>query len=324
MDLASYPDRSSSRLREALSRRHALPPDHFLIGNGSTELIHLLARARLSPDAPCLIFAPTFGEYEAAAALQQSPVHLLRSTEADGFHWSIDSAISTIEAVTPTLTFLCNPNNPTGRYLDRDFVARLLAAIPPHGLLVLDEAYVPFLADPWDGLPLLDHGPDHDHDHGNLAIIRSLTKDHALAGVRLGYLIARPPLVASLRHLQPSWSVNAVAQTLGLVVLDDDHHAEQGRVVARDAIAYLTEQLAALSLPVTPSDANFLLVRVGDAHAIRQSLLQRGFAVRDCTSFGLPHHIRLAARPLHECEVSSPPSATSSIVNPYHSSPDLT
>lgn len=293
-DLSAYPDRRSLVLGEALSSRLGVGVEEVLVGNGSTELIHLLTRACLGPRRRCLILGPTFGEYEAAATLTGAEVHVVEATAGRRFAWSADAATGAIETLRPALTFLCNPNNPTGVYVDRDFVKRLTWAIGEDGLLVLDTSYVPFADAPWDERTLLTCG--------NVVLLRSMTKDHALAGVRLGYLVAESPTVEAVRRLQPSWSVSAVAQAVGLAALADDAHVATARAVVMEAKAYLRAQLNALGLQAMDSAANFMLVRVGDAAELRLELLRRGIAVRDCASFGLPEHIRIAVRRPDECQ----------------------
>jgi len=293
-DLSAYPDRDCLVLREALAERLGVGRDHLLVGNGSTELIHLLARARLREGAACLIFEPTFGEYEAAAALAGAIIRRVAAQEADDFCWSIESAERIIRRLRPDLVFLCNPNNPTGLYLDRERVERIQTAIGPGSLLVLDDAYVSLTEHRWDSVQLLDTG--------NVVILRSMTKEHALAGARLGYMAAKPELIEDVRRFQPAWSVNAVALSAGLAALEDEQHIEAARQVIGPAKAYLYSQFTAMGLEFTPSATNFLLARVGDARNVRADLLRRGFAVRDCASFGLPEHIRIAVRRREECE----------------------
>ena len=292
-DLSAYPDRECLDLREALAAELGVGIDLLMVGNGSTELIHLLARAHLRDQSRCLIFAPTFGEYEAAAALAGAEIERVWAAAAEGNLWSIDAAVQSIEATRPAMVFLCNPNNPTGVYLDRESVERLSAAVGAKGLLALDSSYVPLADGQWDALPLLRCG--------NVVLLRSMTKDHALAGVRLGYLAAPRAVVEATRRLQPSWSVNAVAQAVGLAALADDAHVTAARAVIAEAKAYLHTHFVALGLSVEPSAANFMLVRVGDAAKVRRALLRRRILVRDCTSFGLPDHIRIAARAPAEC-----------------------
>ncbi len=292
-ELSAYPDRSSLALREALATRLDVGIDSLMVGNGSTELIHLLARACLNPGDRCLIFAPTFGEYEAAAMIAGAEVHLFRAEKTQGFRWPIDSAVRIIEETRPSMVFLCNPNNPTGVYLGRDEVQRLFRAMDGRGLLALDDAYVPLADWRWDSLSLLDSG--------NVAILRSMTKDHALAGVRLGYMVAESKIVSAVRQLQPAWSVNAVAQAVGVAALKDEAHAEAGREIISKAKRYLYRELSTLGIPITTSAANFVLAEVGNAAEVRSALLRRGIVVRDCASFDLPEYIRVAARLPEEC-----------------------
>lgn len=293
-DLSAYPDRDCLALREALAERLGLGADHVLVGNGSTELIHLLARARLREGAVCGIFEPTFGEYEAAADLAGAVIRRIAAQEAEDFRWSIDSAERIIGRSRPDLVFLCNPNNPTGLYLDCERVERIRSAIGPDGLLVLDDAYVSLSEDPWDSVQLMDSG--------NVVILRSMTKDHALAGIRLGYMAAMPGVIEEVRRFQPAWSVNAVALAAGLAALQDTEHVEAARPVLQRAKAYLYSQFTAIGLEFTPSAANFLMVKVGEAARVRVELLRSGIAVRDCASFGMPEHIRIAVRRQEECE----------------------
>ncbi len=292
-DLSGYPDGGCLLLREALAERVGVGLEQLMIGNGSTELIHLLARARLRRGSRCLIFAPTFGEYAAAAGLAGADVRFVRASEADGFRWSIAGAVRAIETLRPAVVFLCNPNNPTGVYLDEDAVRQLSTAVGPDGLVVLDASYAPLADDAWDATALLNRG--------NVALLQSMTKDHGLAGVRLGFMAARPPVVEATRRLQPTWSVNAVAQAVGLAVLEDEAHVAAARRVVRESKAYLYTQLKAMGVPALPSATNFLLARVGDAPRVRRALLSEGIVVRDCTSFGLPAYIRVAVRGPDEC-----------------------
>ena len=293
VDLSAYPDRDCLLLREALSARLDVGVEQLLVGNGSTELIHLLARAFLRSESRCVIFAPTFGEYAAAVAQAGAAMHVVGTSAESGFSWSIGEAARAVRALRPALVFLCNPNNPTGVYLDRTAIQELSTALGPFGMLVLDTSYAPLADAPWDALPLLRCG--------NVVLLRSMTKDHGLAGVRLGYLAAQPQVVAATRRLQPSWSVSTVAQAAGVAALADDSHVAAARSVIREARAYLYDHLAALDVPAVPSAANFVLARVGDATAVRRKLLGEGIVVRDCTSFGLPAYIRIAIRRLPEC-----------------------
>ncbi len=286
-----YPEPEAATLRAALADRLGVPAERVVVGNGSVELFWLLALAYLERGDRVLVVGPTFAEYARAASLAGASVHEWRATPEANFWIAPDALRDTIAALRPRITFLCNPNNPTGVYLDGDAVAALLRAAP--GLLVLDEAYVGFVDAPWDARPLLADE--------RLVIVRSLTKDHALAGLRLGYAVAAPTVARALQWAQPPWSVNAAAQAAGLAALDATDHVTRGRALAQEAKDFLADGLRALGLGPLPSAANFLLVEVGDAAAVTAALRRHGIYVRDCTSFGLPTHIRVAARPLAEC-----------------------
>ncbi len=288
VDLASYPDPNSTALREALASRLNIGVDELLIGNGSTELIHLVARARLQPGDACLIFEPTFGEYAAAARIAGANVHPVRAEGSNGFRWSMDDAVREIERVQPQVVFLCNPNNPTGVYLGRGEIEQIADAVGSDGLLALDDAFASLADSRWDALSLLAHG--------NVAVLRSMTKDYGLAGIRLGYLVAKPEIVAEARRLQPSWSVNAIAQAAGLAAIDDESHLQAGRQTVAVAKSYLHRELKALGVETLPSETNFLLAQVGNGADVRAALLRRRIVVRDCASFGLPDYIRIAVR----------------------------
>ncbi|MGQ9676061.1 MAG: pyridoxal phosphate-dependent aminotransferase [Chloroflexota bacterium] len=299
VDLSRYPDRRCTALRRHLCDRLGVSLEQIIVGNGSVELIWLLALAYLRPGDDVVVLGPTFGEYARAARIQGARVTEHSAAEAQGFRLDLDEAAELIRARRPRLVFLCNPNNPTGLYLEPEAVACLLGA-GDQGLLVVDEAYLSL-----SGLSHVGRSPRGNClldwlDEG-VVLLRSMTKDYGLAGLRLGYALANPEVIAALERVQPPWSVNSVAQAAGLVALADEDHLAKGRQVVAEAKAYLVDELSRLAIAVVPSAANFILVRVGNATAFRASLLARGCCVRDCTSFGLPHFVRVGMRPLAEC-----------------------
>ena len=305
VDLTAYPDPECLELREALGRHTGADPDTILVGNGSTELIHILARTYLSPPrAGCanavLLLTPTYGEYAGAGALAGAELLTLAAQRDRDFAWDLEQAAALIQSRRPSLVFLCNPNNPTGGYLSRGKTAALAAAVAQAGgLLVLDEAYINFVADAWDARAL--RGPAGGTGD-NLVILRSMTKDYALTGLRLGYALASPAVTERLAARQPDWSVNALAQAAGLAALADADYLPQARAAAAAAKDCLTRELTAQGYGVLPSAANFLLVSVGNGAAVRERLMRRGLFVRDCASFGLPDCIRIGLRPLPDCQ----------------------
>lgn len=288
----TYPEPESATLRAAIAARLGLPADRIVVGNGSVELIWLLALAYLERGDRALVVGPTFAEYARAARLIGARVSEHCASPDAAFRLDVPDLCSALHAARPRITFLCNPNNPTGTYLGRGEVEAILSATP--GLLVLDEAYVGFADAPWDVRPLLADE--------QLVVVRSMTKEHAIAGLRLGYALGARSVVRAIQWAQPPWSVNAAAQAAGLAALDEAEHVAGGRALAQAAKDRLASGLRALDLAVLPSAANFFLVAVPDAPILAVALRREGIYVRDCASFGLPGHLRLAARPLAECD----------------------
>lgn len=288
-----YPDRRCASLRRALSECHHVPVDCVALGNGSVELIWATSLAFLDPGDPVLIAGPTFGEYETASRIAGAAVVAHHAEESDGFAVDVGRVVSTVRKVRPKLVFLCNPNNPTGRYLERDDVERLLFECTD-SLVVVDEAYIGFVENADSLVDLIERS--------NLVLLRSMTKDHALAGLRVGFALACPAVVAALEKVRPPWSVNAFAQAAALASLRDPEHLERSRAEVFAARRVLIEGLQGLGLDPIPSRANFVLVQVGSAGDFRRRLLREGYCVRDCASFGLPSYVRIAVRTRRECE----------------------
>ncbi|MDP2953319.1 MAG: aminotransferase class I/II-fold pyridoxal phosphate-dependent enzyme, partial [Chloroflexota bacterium] len=170
------------------------------------------------------------------------------------------------------------------------------------GLLVMDESYVNFVPTAWPAVPLLESG--------SLFLLRSMTKDYALGGLRLGYGLGPRGVMEALRQARPPWSVNSLAQAAGLAALKDQGHLERSLRGVEESKTYLVAEMSApstgsgqrLGFKVLPSAAHFFLIKVGDAPGFRSRLLRRGFCLRDCSSFGLPRFVRLAPRTLPECQ----------------------
>ncbi|MCS6881031.1 MAG: aminotransferase class I/II-fold pyridoxal phosphate-dependent enzyme [Oscillochloridaceae bacterium] len=291
LDVAPYPDRSCHWLRVALAARHGCPPESILVGNGANELIHLVARALLRPNDTTLLVGPSYGEYLYASRLAGAHMVELRTRYGEGFRPDLDALTTVISSARPRLTWLCLPNNPTGVDLPAATINALGEACMAYGgLLVLDRAYALLRRHGWGALDELAGAPP-----GQIHVY-SLTKAYALAGLRLGYLIAAPELAARIGAYQPAWSVNSAAQAAGLAALGDD--AFLGTTLPRlwAASDALRADLLGLGLDVWRDTLPFMLVRTGDGAATRTALLRRGCVVRDCASFGLPEWVRVAPR----------------------------
>ncbi|SRR6266487_760491 len=297
-----YPDRECLQLRQTILERELastrLSLSSLLCGNGTSELIWTIARTYLKPGDRAAIIGPTFGEYAAACRAVGATIVEARSSIEKLFQPESEALSAWIQREQPRIVWLCNPNNPTGTWLDRSQILHIFEACRHAGAwLVIDEAYQKFLvpAEPYSTVELLENVPGE-----RVIVLRSLTKDYALAAARLGYLVAPVESVAQLSTQLPSWNVSGFAQAAGVAALSDQEHLKttlQRLVVERDAFF---QALKRTGLPVIPSRTHFCLVDVGDAWRIRQQLLMHKILVRDCASFGLSQYIRVATRPVQE------------------------
>ncbi len=291
LDPAPYPDRSCLQLREALALHHGVALNKVLAGNGSNELIHLLARALLHTGDTTLVITPAFGEYAHACRLAGAQVLEWRL----GLDQRLDDEIAAIpellNRLKPRLTWLCAPNNPTGSDPSPQTIRRLAEHCAAYsGLLVVDRAYA--------GMRRAANSSDElDTDPPlNLLRLHSLTKTYALAGLRLGYLLGSADLLEEASRYQPAWSVSSAAQAAGLAALHavDFVATSVPRLwAASDALVVGLQQRGQM---VHRAALPFLLLRSGNGAQTRIRLLQHGCVVRDCASFGLPEWVRIAPR----------------------------
>ena len=291
-DIALYPDPDCREFIGLLSRRIGAPQDNLIATSGSTELIRLAALAYTGPGDTAIIPSPTYGEYELACQITGARVVKYQMKQSTGFRLAAAEFISFASKFKPSAIFLCNPNNPTGQYLTSNDMTKIVAAFPDT-LIILDEAYVSFTENAWDSLKLLRHS--------NILLVRSMTKDFALAGLRLGYGIASKEIIDTLKKVRPPWNVNSAAQQAGIATLKSAGHIEKCNALINNGKNYLIAQLKSLGYQVLPTDTNFFLVRVGKAAGFQSRLLAKGSLVRDCSSFGLPAYIRVAPRRMQDC-----------------------
>lgn len=284
--LDRYPDRESLALRRALSDRLGVPPVQIVVGNGVAELLWLTVMAFVGPEDRVLIIGPTFGEYRRASRLMGARVETWIASREQGFRVDPEAVQRTLCRLEPRLAFLCNPNNPTGTTLGPQVVADWAVAYP-QTLFVVDEAYLAFAPGLSSALTL---------GAPNILVLRSMTKNHALAGLRLGYAAGPRRLVETLARVRPPWNVNALAQAAGVAALKDRQHLRRTLDALRQARDHLVAGLRHCGLDPLPSAVHFFLVEVGDGAVFRRRLLLKGILVRDCASFGLPAYVRIATR----------------------------
>ncbi len=287
-----YPDSDSTELRRMIAIQNSLTPENVIIGSGSMEIIRLVAQAYFGCGDKVLILKPTFGEYEQGCRIAGAEIIEFWAHERDNFRFDIGRCLEIINQIKPKAVFVCNPNNPTGQYLSKNEIESLISATGD-GLVVLDEAYIAFTEGAWNSVDLISKG--------NLIIIRSMTKDFALAGLRLGYGMAHVNIIENLCRVKPPWNVNAVALRAGVQALNDGAYLKYSDGLIRQSRDYLIAEFTLSGYEVVPTRTNFFLMKVGRAVDFRSALMSQGVIVRDCTSFGLPEYVRIAPRTLPEC-----------------------
>lgn len=283
-----YPEPQPAALVEALAKLYGVNRDQLLVGRGSDEAIDLLVRAfcRAGKDA-IVVQPPTFGMYAVSARVQDAAV--IEVPLGSDFQLDVDALLA---AITPAakLVFVCTPNNPTGQLVPHAALERLADALEGRALLVVDEAYIEFAED-GSAVDLLVH-----HDH--VVVLRTLSKARALAGARIGCLVAHPDLVALLRKIMAPYPLPLPCVALALAALSPEGQAQAERHVniVREQRATIARQLAKLPgvRAVLPSQANFVTVRFDDAGAAYQQLLVAGIVVRDVRRYpGLSDALRI-------------------------------
>ncbi len=252
ISIEQCPDSEVIEFRQRLSEKLGISPENILAGSGVMELIRLIALTYFRQGEPVLILEPTFGEYELACQIVGvQPLKQWTRVE-DNFALNIESTVNLIRQRRPQGVFICNPNNPTGKYLSRQEVEMVLAA-DEDTLLIIDEAYINFVDNSWPAIGLISQG--------NVVILRSMTKDYALAGLRLGYAIAHREIIDNLRRVCPPWNVNIIAQKAGIAALDNTDHLEQSRKKIKEAKQFLVNELYRLGFQ-PPEDCEGFIVGI--------------------------------------------------------------
>jgi histidinol-phosphate aminotransferase len=281
-----YPDPTALRAREALAERCGVEPEQIVLGNGAAELLWSLARCLLTPGATALIAEPTFSEFRSAARCCGGLVREWRAAPERGFALELGE----LAAADTRAVYLCSPNTPTGTALPVREIAEWAAR--QESTIVLDQSFLS-LSERWQDATL--------KLPPNVVAVRSLTKDHGIPGVRLGYLIGNPELCATLERSRPAWSTRALAQAAAIAACRSQEFVARSRERLLEDRRELARQLASLGIESLPSQTNFLLARVPHVAELRARLLARHhILIRDCASFGLPGFLRLAARPAPE------------------------
>jgi histidinol-phosphate aminotransferase len=281
-----YPDGGSTAVRDALARSLGISPAQIVVGNGADELITLIALAAFDPGDEIVMPHPSFEPYATGASI--AGARMVQSPLA-GYDTDLDDMRRRVTARTKAV-FLCSPHNPAATIIRRGPLLAFLDALGEDSpLVVLDEAYRDFVDDPDypDGVALLARYP-------RLLVLRTFSKIAGLAGLRVGYAVGALETIDRLNRVRAPYNVNRLGQVAAAAALDDPQHAARTRALVLEERRFLLAGLAERGIASSPSQANFLLVRVRDAGRARERLLRAGILVRDGAAVGFPGHLRIS------------------------------
>jgi len=280
-----YPDGNAFYLKRRLAEKLGVETVHLVLGNGSNELIEFVGHALLGPGTNIVVSQYCFAIYPIVAKMCGAEVITVPAKE-----YGHDLA-AMFRAITPQtrIVFVANPNNPTGTLAHREDLIRLVNEVPDNVLLVMDEAYIEFLNDPVDLIPLIRLGT-----RKNLLLMRTFSKIYGLAGLRVGFGIGAPELMAALEKIRQPFNVNLLAQTGALAALDDDDHVRRTRQNNFTGLEFYGRELRAMQLEYVPSAANFILIRTGHGRKVFEAMQKLGVITRPMDGYQLPDWIRIS------------------------------
>lgn len=278
-----YPDGGGFKLRTAIAERLGFDIGNIILGNGSNEIIELLCHTFLNRDAELIAAKHAFVVYKLMATLFGAKY--VEVDDPDFIH-DLDAMADAVTENT-RLVFVANPNNPTGTQVTQEAIDRLVTRLPEHVIAVFDEAYFEFLDTPPDVLKHVRAGK-------NVIVLRTCSKIHGLAALRIGYGIAPKPLADLLQKARQPFNTNAIAQAGALAALDDHDHIEKTRAVNREGLAFYEKAFADRGLKYVPSVANFILVEVGDGDFVFKEMLKQGVIIRAMRGYKLPSWVRIS------------------------------
>lgn len=287
-ELARYPDANGFELKEALSARYDVPQNWLTLGNGSNDILELVAHAVLQPGQAAIYAEHSFAVY--ALATQETGARAI-VVPAKNYGHDLNAMARAIDAET-RLIFIANPNNPTGTFVPGAEIEAFLAKVPPHVVVVLDEAYTEYLAPEqrYDSIAWVRQYP-------NLLVSRTFSKAYGLAGLRVGFGVAQPALTDLLNRLRQPFNVNSLAQVAAIAALNDQEFLRKSAELNRTGYQRLTQAFGQLGLEYVPSCGNFVLVRVGEddqaGERVNIALLKQGVIVRPVGGYGLPQWLRV-------------------------------
>jgi histidinol-phosphate aminotransferase len=289
--LALYPDGAAFELKRGLAARLGVSPDRITVGNGSNEVLSIIAETFLSPGDEVVCSEYAFIVYGMAAQAAGAVVRIAAANPADAdqpLGHGLEAMTQLVNSRT-RLLFIANPNNPTGTWVSPAALKSLVESIPPHVIVVVDEAYQEYMPP--------EHCPatlDWLASQPNLIVCRTFSKMYGLAGLRIGYAVSDAGVAELLNRVRQPFNVNALAQVAALAALGAHDHVRRSQELNRSGLSRLSSGLRDFGWSVAPSAGNFVLVDTGaPARPWYEGLLRAGVIVRPVGNYGLPHHLRI-------------------------------
>lgn len=279
-----YPDGGAFYLKQKLAEKLDVEPSMLLPGNGSNEILELLAHVFLAPGASIVMAEYAFVVYRLVAASHRCRVH---AVAMPGLTHDLPAMLSAIDEDT-RMVFIANPNNPTGTKVDQAQIDAFMDQVPERVVVCFDEAYFELLP--------VEQRPDclkYVRDGRNVYVVRTFSKAYGLAGLRIGYAVGSPEAVSLLHRVRQPFNVNAMALAAALAALDDEEHVTRTRELVQAELGWLAAELTVRGIEYVPSVANFMLVKVGAGRDCFAALQQAGVVVRPMDGYRLPDYVRV-------------------------------
>lgn len=278
-----YPDGGAWKLRNAIAGKFGLEMGNVIVGSGSNEIIEFIGHAFLQPGDNVITAEHAFLVYKLMAKVFGADTI---EVPDPGYIHDLDAMAAAITPRTKEI-FIANPNNPTGTLVTQEQIDRFMDKVPPHVVVVFDEAYFEFLDNPPDTLKYVREGRQ-------VVVLRTFSKIQGLAGLRVGYGLASKEMIEVLQRTRQPFNVNSIAQAAALAGIQDDNHQNATKRLTDEGRAYLQAQFGALGLEYVPSYANFVLVKVGDGNAVFKAMMDKGVIVRAMAAYKLPEWVRIS------------------------------
>lgn len=280
-----YPDANCFYVKQKIAELNGISMDQVLVGNGSDELLKLMAETFLQPGDEIIYAKPSFSEYEFVARIMGAKCV---EVPLKDFTHDLDVMLAAITPKTKMI-FICNPNNPTGTIVPKSEIDRFMQKVPDDVLVMFDEAYYEYVQDPayTSGLTYVAQGR-------KAVVFRTFSKIYGLAGLRIGYAITNPAIAAAVEKVAEPFNVNAMGQIAALAAMDDQEHLKNSTIVNEAGKKYIYQAFKEMGLDYVPTEANFIFFDTGkNCRDVFQALLKKGVIVRTGDIFGYPSYLRV-------------------------------